>query len=232
MHSSITPIYITHTTSPSAIFERDGLIKQPAEQWLKVQTDEKCYILESVLLCQDHSKKITSNEFLLNCPFYDYQILEYKRGLQGVFKIGSQDFSPPFIIGFGTRLLRNWTPWCDVLFQPHVKYGDDILPPKMVILEKRLENAESFTRLAVVQNAPFKDTEKRSRMFEVPLSETFPGCHLSSAYDSKLNQELFNSRSDRVVKYLSGITVRVSVRRFGNSVRHLCIRWGPLLNSI
>jgi hypothetical protein len=231
-----TQIYITHTMFHSAIFEPDGLIRQLSERWLKVQTDENCSILESDLLCQDHSEKITSNEFLLNCPFYDYQFHGDGRDLQGMFKIGSQDFSPPFIVGFGTRLLRHRAPWCGVLFEPHVRYGDEVLPLKLENLEKGLANAKSVTRFAVVQNALLKDMEMsreiRSRMFEVPLSEIFPGCRLSNAHHSKHNLDLFNLSSDRVVKYLSGITVRASVRRFGGSVRHLSICWGPLPKSI
>jgi hypothetical protein len=81
----------------------------------------------------------------------------------------------------------------------------------------RLENTESSERNADVLGGPLKDMETGFRNFEVPLVETFSGGY------SKQMEDYFNAKSDRVTKYLPGITVRVSVRRFGALVRHVSI---------
>jgi hypothetical protein len=122
-----TPIYIAHTTSPSALPDTrnffNSMIQLNKRLRLKVQTDESCSMLEAFVLGLDgcHHRP-ASNEFFLDCAYCPpvfQQGPPYEEGLRAVFKIRSQDSSPPFIIGFGTHSMRlNRAPWCDVLFQP------------------------------------------------------------------------------------------------------------------
>ena len=230
------PIYIAHTTLPSAILDSRGFISSMTplheQHWLKVQTDD-CSMLESFVLGQDPcSHRPASNEFFLNCPVDRYRGRPpSQEGLRAVFKIGSQDSSPPFIIGFGTHLMRNRAPWCDVLFQPQAKYGDEVCIKTEGLQYLGLGNTKSSKRNAGFLNGPPKDTETRLRIFEVPLREPFRDFGPSNSYSKEI-RDLFNAKSDRVVKCLSGFTIRVSVRRFGASVRHISVPCGLLLNSI
>jgi hypothetical protein len=176
-----TPIYIAHTTSPSAIanmrYYPRGMTQLNEQHWLKVQTDENCSMLESYKLGHDPrnpcSHSPASNEFFLNYPVPRYREPLYIEDLRAVFKIGSQDSSPPFIIGFGTHLMRNGGPWCDVLFQPQAKYGDEVWLKTEGLQYPELENTEGSTKNVGVLDGSINDMKTRSRTFEVPLRETF-----------------------------------------------------------
>jgi len=127
--------------------------------------------------------------------------------------------------------MRNRAPWCKVLFQPQAKYGDEVCLKTEGLQYLGLENTKSSRRNAGLLHGTPKDMETISRMFEVPLRETFRDFGPSNNYSKEIG-DLFNAKSDRVVKCLSGLTIRVSVRRFGASVRHISVSCEIFLNSI
>jgi hypothetical protein len=140
--------------------------------------------------------------------------------IQAVFRIRCKNLTSDdmaLIVAFGTT--KNGAPWCDAVAEAEINIDTGTSDDSSSVT-KESENEDVLRSHRRKHQSGFlrQEFETIQKMFQAPLRETFQypvdSHNPSNIPDAILSSmQIFEDKSDRAIKHLENITLRVAARR-------------------